>query len=302
MRVSYKMLPPHFKRAWKLKQRQKKDGRRRNRKTCPNVAKSCVKFTITSFLGFDSDGEDLLVSMGNKSEEHIRSEEQEWLDLSDTEEEFNEDIVAQSSNAMPALGDQTSIWGEDDESEVESPRRNLFTSSPKQPSSKESKRSSKDSAISSITPTELKFSSPESDINSQTKAKDQSQFLAADNSAIQSPFRKRRFKAIYPRKRMNTSYRKRRKANPASPPGDRIRRRSTIYVASVQCICFWNRGSQSGTRNDHPELPTNLRQQAIQEVQAVWNLVQESFQEEFQQERTTTEATTTKEGGHSRDD
>ena len=169
MRVSYKMLPPHFKRAWKLKQRQKKEGRRRNQRMRQRVAKSCVKFTITSFLGFDSEGEDLPVTMGNKSKEHIRAEEQEWLDLSDSDEEFNEDIVAQSSNAMSALGDQTSIWEEDDESEMESPRRNLFTSSPKQPSSEESKRSSKDSAISSITPTELKFSSPESDINFQNR-------------------------------------------------------------------------------------------------------------------------------------
>ena len=52
LRVSYKMLPPHFKQAWKLKQRQKKDGRRRNRRTCQRIAKSCVKFTITSFPGF----------------------------------------------------------------------------------------------------------------------------------------------------------------------------------------------------------------------------------------------------------
>ena len=64
MRVSYKMLPPHFKRAWKLKQRRKKEGRRRNRKTYQKVAKSCAKFTITSVFGFDSEGEDLPTSMG----------------------------------------------------------------------------------------------------------------------------------------------------------------------------------------------------------------------------------------------
>ena len=123
------------------------------------------------------------------------------------------------SHRMPCQrwGDQTSIWEEDDESEMKNPRRNLFTSSPKQPSSEESKRSSKDSAISSITPTELKFSSPESDINSKVKnADDQPQFLTDDNSVIQSPFRRRRFKAIYHGKRMNASYRKRRRANPAS--------------------------------------------------------------------------------------
>ena len=154
--------------------------------------------------------------MENKSNDHIRAKEQEWLDLNDTEEEFFEDIVAQSSNAM--LGEQTSICEEDDESEMESPRRNLFTSSPKQPSSKESKTSSKDSAISSITPTELKFSSPESDINSKVmNVNDQSQVLVTYNSAIQCPFRRRRFKAIYLGKRMNVSFRKRRGANPASP-------------------------------------------------------------------------------------
>ena len=74
----------------------------------------------------------------------------------------------------------------------------------------------------------MKFSAPlaffsfrrpwESDINSKVKnVDDQSQlFVNDDNSAIQSPFRRRRFKAIYPRKRMNASYRKRRRANPAS--------------------------------------------------------------------------------------
>ena len=207
---------------------------------------------------------------------------------------------------MPALSDQTSIWEEDDESEMKNPRRNLFTSSPKQPSSEESKMSSKDSAISSITPTELKFSSPESDINSMVKnVDDQSQLLVNDdNSTIKSPFRRRRFKAIYPGKRMNASYRKRRRANPGSPTHLVIESvDDQLYtVASFQCICLGNRGSQSGTRNDHPELHTKLRQEAIQEVQTARNHVQESFQEEFQQERTTTEATTTTEGGHSRDD
>ena len=137
------------------------------------IAKSCVKFTITLVLGFDSEGEDIsLPRLGINQRNIPEVEEQEWLDLSNTEEEFNEDIVAQSSNDMSALGDQTSIWGEDDESEMESPRRNVLTSSPKQPSSEESKRSSKDSAISSITPTELKFSSPESNINSKVKNAD----------------------------------------------------------------------------------------------------------------------------------
>ena len=227
MRVSYKMLPPHFKRAWKLKQRQKKEGRRRNQRMHQRIAKSCVKFTITSFLGFDSEGEDLPVSMEIKTKEHIRAEDQEWLDLSDAEEKFNEDIVAQSSNAMPALGDQTSIWGEDDGSEMESPRRNLFTSSPKQPSSEESKRSSKDSAISSITPTELKFSSPESDINSKTlNANNQSQFLAVDNAPIQSPFPRTPIQSSLS---WETNERQLSKASKSessitNPPDDRIRR------------------------------------------------------------------------------
>ena len=308
MRVSYKMLPPHFKRAWKLKQRQKKEGRRRNRKTCPNVAKSCVKFTITSVLGFDSEGEDLLViSMGNKSEEHIRSEEQEWLrDLNDTEEEFNEDIVAQSLNTMSALGDQTSIWEEDDKSEMKSPRRNLFTSSPKQPSSEESKRSSKDSAISSITPTELKFSSPESYINSKTtNDDDQSQFLAADNSAIQSPFRKRRFKAIYPRKRMNTSYRKRRKANPASPThlviesvDDQLYTSLLFNVSALKT----EEASQDPGRTILNSTPTSDKKPS-KKFKLFGITFKNPFKKEFQQERTTTEAgATTTEGGHSRDD
>ena len=221
MRVSYKMLPPHFKRAWKLKQQQKKDGRRRNRKQCQRIAKPSVKFTITSFLGFDSEGKDAPVSIRKKAKEHAETEESEWLDLSDTEEEFDENIVAQLLNTTAALSDQTSIWDDEerDESEMGDPRRNLFTSSPKQPSSEESKRSSKDSAVGSITPTELKFSSPESDINSKTViTKEPTQLqIADDNSAIQSPFRRRRFKTIYPRKRMNASYRKRRNADPASP-------------------------------------------------------------------------------------
>ena len=215
-----KMLPPHFKRAWK-KQQQKKDGRRRDQKQSQRIAKSCVKFTITSFLGFDSEGEDVPTTMRNKSKKHVETDEPEWLDLSDTEEEFDENIVAQPLNTTSALGDQTSIWDEKDEeeSEMEDPKRNLFTSSPKQPSSEESKRSSKDSAVGSITPTELKFSSPESDSNTKTViTKEQSQLqIVDDNSAIQSPFRRRRFKAIYLRKRMNASNRKRRNANPASP-------------------------------------------------------------------------------------
>ena len=149
LRVSYKMLPPHFKRAWKRKQQQKKDGRRRDKKQSQRIAKSCVKFTITSFLGFDSEGENASTSMKNKSKKHVETEEPEWLDLSDTEEDFDENIVAQPLNTTSALGDQTSIWDEEDEeeSEMEDPRRNLFTSSPKQPSSEESKRSSKDSAV-----------------------------------------------------------------------------------------------------------------------------------------------------------
>ena len=213
------------------------------------------------------------------------------------------------SHRMPyqRLGDQTSIWEEDDESETESPRKNLFTSSPKQPSSEESKRSSKDSAISSITPTELKFSSPESDINSKTLNARQSVSVPGSrqcsdpvsipNTPIQSYL-------SWETNERQLSKATKSKSSITNPPGDRIRRRSTIHVAAVQCICFGNRGSQPGTRNDYSELYTNLRQEAIQEVQTVRNHVQESFQEEFQQERTTTEATTTTttEGGHSRDD
>ena len=172
-------------------------------------------------MGFDSDGEDVHGLTGNTSKEHVETGEPEWLDLSDTEEEFDENIVAQPLNTTSALGDQTSIWDDEDEgeSEMEDPKRNLFTSSPKQPSSEESKRSSKDSAVGSITPTELKFSSPESDINSKTVITKEQSLLQTDddNSAIQTPFRRRRFKAIYPKKCMNASNRKRRNAKPASP-------------------------------------------------------------------------------------